>query len=271
MKGHVMKSIVRILLTLTALLLAAAPASATQVNLRTSGGTSIDAGQTITDMFQSFVLPKFSASGSGQLTEHMQIQYIVNGGGYSFVYFQLDKVCVLVVGHPCVMKYKVEVSYQIHDSSGLHDGFLSDYGYPGDYVGWWYDETGGNGAYAEITNSGDSGQGSSWDHWGTWTWSGAHPNSYQDPFFTFAIDNFGFGHNCAGDMPAQDVAHSSSHVSTLDYLGVITLADTTEMSLPLGVVSPPVTSVSPTSCSIAIGTFFDGVYTNYEMTSYGGG
>ena len=244
------------------------PAFATPQNIITSFVPAIATGQTITEFYQGFALPKFQTSSGSGWTQKFQI-HRSDQVDYTFVYFFAEKVCTLRINQPCLLQYHLEVTYQIHDSSGLHDSVVSGYGFPGDIIDWDYHETGGNGAYASINNGGQSGHGS-WFNSTTWTWTGTHPTDYLNPYFSFMVDPSGFGHNCIGDMPAQDTPGSPSHVGSLNYLGIVTLADTSQLSAAIGTANN-VTSVSPTSCNVAHTTGTYGPYTTYNVTWYGGG
>jgi hypothetical protein len=264
------KRLVFALAATAALLVVAAPgaASAHPWVLSTEFNANVDDGETITGLYQNFMMPKFpDTPGYGAASQHFQIQYI-DGPEYNFVYFQVDKVCRIHIGG-CVWSYQVEVSYQIHDSSQFHDGFLSDYALPGDSIDFVYYETGGDGAFARILNTPAAGH-TGFDHSGTWTWSGTHPREYQEPHFAFTVTPDGTGHNCAGDLPQQDVPFGFTHIGTLNYLGIVTLADTSQISAALHVIDPPVTAVTPTSCSIAVTTGTYGPYTTYTLQWYGG-
>lgn len=262
-----MKTTTRFFVAASLLLALAAPAHASPQVVRTSFTVSgVYAGQRIAHIYQDYILPKFPSNpstGSGFEQNSPQI----NSSDGHFAYFHILRVCLVHIGG-CIEQYEIEATY--NDATGLHEGFLLDYGFPGDVIDAFYDETGGSGRSMRIVNNGASGHGS-WDHTSTFTWSGTVPDSYNEPHFIFNVDPFGFGHNCLGDMPAQDTPGSSSHVGTLYYLGAIWLADGTLISMPLLAVNPAVTTVSPTSCSIGLSTGTYGPYTYYTMTWYAGG
>lgn len=262
------------LVFLIALIAAAHPAHAVTTNiiLTTYPGGGVNTGTTITGMYMDILLPKFPANASTASGFQTRFQISSVGSGnqtpYNFVYFDVTRVVTLNV--PNSMHYQIEVSYQLIDNSGLHEGFLTGSGYPGDSIDWFYNDNGSSNT-ARIVNNGASGHGT-FDRSGSWSWTAdPHPNLYVVPVVDWHVGTtFGLlGPECVSDMPAQDVPGSSSHVSTLNMLAyVVTSAGRTDL-----VAGPPtpVTTVSPTTCNVVVTTGTYGPYTTNIITSYGGG
>lgn len=233
-------------------------ANSTTIPTGYSGGVST--GQTIASGYQNFILPKFpptTHTSSTGFSSHFQMHRI-DANVYNFIYFNATRVVIFGV-----MKYEVEVSYQIVDSSGFHDGFLKDYGFPGDSIGYFYTDAGAVNS-ARIVNDGSSGHGS-WDHSGTFSWTGVHPDSYISPQWFWTVNiNLLTGPECLKDMPAQDVPGSSSHISTMNVLTAVTLIDGTLQSLPA-------LPTGTTTCSVAVNNGTYGPYTYSAITAQGGG
>lgn len=223
-------------------------ALAAKINVWSANATPIDANSVITYGHQDFVLPKWptNPSASSTFSTQFQMQHI-DSSVYNFIYFQITRC-------PCgwphnANNYQVEVTYQNQADGIVHDQFLVDYALPGDHVYLYY---GNYGTYnqARITNVAAAGH-TSWDHISSnWTWTGAQPDQYRTPEWLYSVDNalIPIGHNCAGDMPAQDVPGSGTNAATMTVLNFVVMADGTRRDLLAAAISPAVTSVTPSSC-----------------------
>lgn len=239
------------------------PVMASDQVLITGYNGPVDAGSTIVTAYQNFTMPKFSPSGSSAYSGQLQIQYI-DTTQYNFVYLRYEHVVLFGVS-----KYHIEVSYQTFDT--LHENWLSDYALPGDSIDWVYNDLQNGNASVRILNTPASGH-TGWDHTQTFAWGNAvHPTTYTPTLFNWHVESFGLSHNCSGDMPAQDTPHSTSHVTTLNYLAFVVNGNNVMTSIVVLPVAGQNTNVSPTNCGITATTGTYGPYTTNVITSYGGG